>query len=66
MNRSLTGYRDLGGAQTKRRALKVAKAIARGEPAYQPGEKAKQCRAQSMSFMTLGLSSHWDSARDGG
>lgn len=29
--------RDLGGAQTKRRALKVAKAIARGEPAYQPG-----------------------------
>ncbi|HEX2127981.1 MAG TPA: AAA family ATPase [Solirubrobacterales bacterium] len=29
--------RDLGGAQTKRRALKVAKAIARGEPPYRKG-----------------------------
>ena len=26
--------RDLGGAQTRRRALKIARAIARGEPAY--------------------------------
>jgi len=29
--------RDLGGRQTKRRTLKVARAIARGEPAYQKG-----------------------------
>lgn len=29
--------RDLGGAQTRRRALKVAKSIARGEPPYQKG-----------------------------
>ena len=33
--------RDLGGAQTKRRALKVAKAIARGEPAYQKGSHSQ-------------------------
>ena len=37
--------RDLGGAQTKRRALKVAKAIARGEPAYRGAHSQTVARA---------------------
>jgi hypothetical protein len=37
--------RDLGGAQTKRRALKIAKAIARGEPVYRGAHSQTVARA---------------------